>query len=168
MPFPRSCHSGRKIYCVLRPCWRLVLTASCGDPSVSSVPAACLRSRLGHLLPLPSGPDTWILPLNPSLRSLPLGAWCLPRAPGPGSWPRGQARGLGGWRLWPLCFCLDYSRMRWVSVWGWGVWSTGGGRAGAAGSGGPPVGTPHFHCRGPPGWGTRIPQAMRCGKNKIK
>ena len=37
--------------------------------------------------------------------------------------------------------------------------------------GGPVVRTLHFHCRGPgfnPGWGTKIPQAVRHGQKKQK
>ena len=37
--------------------------------------------------------------------------------------------------------------------------------------GGPVIRTQHFHCRGPgliPGWGTKIPQAVRRGQIKKK
>lgn len=43
-----------------------------------------------------------------------------PGAPGPGPWSRGLAGGLGSWRLWPLCFHLDYSGPGWVSMCGQG------------------------------------------------
>ena len=37
--------------------------------------------------------------------------------------------------------------------------------------GGPVVKTPRSHCRGPgstPGWGAKIPRAVRCGQKKKK